>query len=79
MTRNEFYEDLKMLGAFLTLLAGIVLMFCSLYIPPEGIIHESVLIALGELLTFVGSVWGISHYSKIQIKKIQSINNKNEQ
>lgn len=46
------------LAVIITLL-GIGLFFVSLFIPPTGQIHSSVLIAGGEVFTFAGAVIGI--------------------
>lgn len=59
----------------ITLIAGIVLVFISIYMPPAGEIHNSVLTALGEFLTFAGSCLGIASYT---IVKIHQINKKTE-
>lgn len=65
-------EEVKIWSSIATLVSGIVLCFISLFIPPNGVIDSSVLIALGELLTFTGSVWGIGQYSSLQIHKINN-------
>lgn len=45
-------------------LAGVVLLVMGFAAPPLGVIDPSVLIALGELLTFAGALLGIDyHYS----------------
>lgn len=49
-----------------------VLLVAGLVIPPQGEIHASVLTALGMLLTFVGSVLGISQHYNTQLNKIKS-------
>lgn len=50
--------------AVVTMLAGLVLLFFGLFIPPEGEIHGSVLTAFGSVCVFVASLLGISlHYA----------------
>lgn len=45
--------------------AGVGLLISGFVLPPEGAIHSSVLVAFGEILTFVGSLFGIDyHYKK---------------
>lgn len=68
--RKILYEDIKIGVATLVLIAGIVLTFISLYMPPEGEISGSVLAALGQFLAFSGAVYGIGYYGAIQVKKI---------
>lgn len=45
-------------------IAGLTLLFCSLYIPPRGEIHPSVLAAFGMILTFVGTALGIDYNNR---------------
>ncbi len=45
-------------GAFLLVVASIAI-FVGLYFPPQGVIDGSVLIAVGEILGFVGAMFGI--------------------
>lgn len=54
----------------LVLLAGIILAFISIYMPPIGIISGSVLTVIAEFLTFAGSAMGIGSYTAIQIHRI---------
>lgn len=49
------------LGAMLTL-AGLVLLFLGLFIPPKGEIHNSLLIAFGEICTFAGALIGVDYH-----------------
>ena len=52
--------------------AGLGLCVAGMCIPPEGEISGSVLTALGMLLTFAGSVLGISLKYKTELEKIKS-------
>ena len=45
-------------------LGGLIMLFCGIYISPLGQIHESVLVAYGEILTFAGSLMGIDYHYK---------------
>jgi hypothetical protein len=45
-------------GAFLLVVASIAI-FVGLYFPPQGVLDGSVLIAVGEILGFVGAMFGI--------------------
>lgn len=46
---------------------GCGLLIAGFIIPPAGIIDNSVLIAFGEILTFIGSVSGIDYNYRIKI------------
>lgn len=56
--------------AIVAFLTGIGLTIYGCVTPPQGEIDGSVLAALGEFLTFTGSVFGIGEYTKVQIAKI---------
>ena len=59
-----FKEVIIYILAIITMFAGLVLLFISLFIPPEGEIHGSVLTAFGSVCIFVASLLGISiHYA----------------
>ena len=49
------------LGVILTL-SGLTLIFLGLFIPPKGEIHNSVLIAFGEICTFAGALIGVDYH-----------------
>lgn len=42
-------------------LSGIALLYAGFYVPPLGEIHNSVLIAFGEISTFAGGLFGIDY------------------
>ena len=48
----------------LLILAGLVLLFMGFYAPKVGEIHDSILIAYGEVSTFAGSLLGIDYHYK---------------
>lgn len=43
---------------------GILLLWASFFVPPIGIIHSSVLAAIGEVFTFSGALIGIDYSYK---------------
>lgn len=43
---------------------GCALLVCGFFSPPQGEIHSSILIAFGEILTFVGALFGIDYHYK---------------
>ena len=56
--------NIQLITAFVLALGGLVMLFCGLYIDPQGEIHETVLVAYGEILTFAGSLMGIDYHYK---------------
>lgn len=60
MTNNN--HNIQLITAAVLAIAGMILLFCGLYIDPKGEIHETVLVAYGEILTFAGSLMGIDYH-----------------
>jgi len=54
----------QLLWAILLSLAGLLLVGAGFWVPPIGVIDSSVLVALGEVLTFSGSLVGIDYHYK---------------
>lgn len=50
--------------ATLLVLSGIVLLFAGFWVKPLGEIHNSVLIAFGEMSTFAGALFGVDYTYK---------------
>ena len=57
---------IQLLIAAVLSLAGIALLFLGTIIAPQGEIHETVLIAFGEIATFAGSIIGIDYHYKMK-------------
>lgn len=68
----SFKEMLGYALAILTMMAGIVLLFLGMYIPPEGQIHSSVLSAFGMICVFSASLLGISIHYANELTKFKS-------
>lgn len=60
------------ISAVLMVIAGIVLILTGMFLPPSGEIHPSVLTALGEFLTFAGSLFGLNTNYRIKTEKIDA-------
>lgn len=56
--------ELQLIAAFILSLGGLVLLFCGIFIEPQGQIHESLLVAFGETATFSGALFGIDYIYK---------------
>ena len=62
---NKTPENIiQLIIAALVVLGGLVLLHVGIQIDPAGEIHETVLVAFGEALTFSGSVMGIDYHYK---------------
>ena len=56
--------NIQLLTAAVLSLGGLVLLFCGIFIEPQGQIHESLLIGFGEVATFAGALFGIDYTYK---------------
>ena len=56
--------NIQLITAAVLTLAGIALLFVGTLLAPQGEIHESVLVAFGEIGTFAGSIIGIDYRYK---------------
>ena len=54
----------QLLSAILMIVIGCGLLIAGFVVPPLGVIDSSVLIAFGEILTFVGALFGIDYHYK---------------
>jgi len=60
--------SIQLLTAAVLAIGGLVLLFCGVYIAPQGEIHESLLVGFGELATFSGALMGIDYTYKFKQK-----------
>ena len=56
--------NIQLFTAAILAIIGMVLLFCGLYIAPQGEIHETILVAFGEVATFAGAIIGIDYRYK---------------
>ena len=56
--------NIQLITAAVLSIGGLVLLFCGVFIEPEGQIHESLLIGFGEVATFAGSIMGVDYSYK---------------
>ena len=57
-------NGIQLITASVLSFGGLVLLFCGVFIEPEGKIHESLLIGFGEVATFAGALFGIDYVYK---------------
>lgn len=71
MKMNQDTKDfIKFVSSVVLLIAGVVIIFISIYLPPLGHVDTSIITIIGEIFTFVGAIFGIGEYTAIQIAKI---------
>ena len=56
--------NIQLVTAAVMAIGGLVLLFCGVYIAPQGEIHESLLVGFGEVATFAGALFGIDYVYK---------------
>ena len=62
---NEYMKtNLQLITAVVLSLGGLIMLFCGIYIDPQGQIHETLLVAFGETATFAGALFGIDYVYK---------------
>lgn len=61
-------SKIQLICAVALIALGTALLIAGFFVPPTGVIDSSVLIAFGEILTFVGSLFGIDYHYKYKQK-----------
>lgn len=61
---KKFDSKMQLVCAAVLITLGTALLIAGFIVPPTGVIDNSVLIAFGEILTFVGSLFGIDYHYK---------------
>lgn len=65
---NKEKHTIQMWLAFALAVFGVLLIVLSFFVPPMGVIHTSVLAAIGEVFTFSGSIMGIDYNYKYKLQ-----------
>ena len=58
--------NIQLITAAILSMGGLILLFCGVFIDPEGQIHESLLVAFGEVATFAGALMGVDYVYRIK-------------
>ena len=58
--------DIQLITAAVLSVGGLVLLFCGVFIAPQGEVHESILVGFGEVATFAGALFGIDYTYKLK-------------
>ena len=61
--------NIQLIIACIVTLAGLILLFCGFWVNPTGEIHNSVLVAFGESMSFAGAVLGVDYTYKYKAWK----------
>lgn len=56
--------NIQLITAAILSIVGLILLFCGVFIEPDGQIHESLLIGFGEVATFSGALMGVDYVYK---------------
>ena len=56
--------NVQLITAAVLSVGGVILLFCGVFIAPQGEIHESILVGFGEVATFSGGLMGIDYVYK---------------
>lgn len=66
--RNRRHKRLtaQLVTAVLLTVVGSAVLVAGFIVPPMGVIDSSVLVAFGEILTFVGALFGIDYHYKFK-------------
>ena len=78
---NKFSKHrptVTLLAAVFLLTVGCGLLIAGFIVPPPGEIHDSVLIAFGEILTFAGAVFGMKYHYQYGAGHYPDINQQND-
>ena len=70
--------SIQLITAAVLAIGGLVLLFCGVYITPQGEIHESLLVGFGEVATFAGALFGIDYTYKWRSKHADHPPNENQ-
>ncbi len=62
MEIRKHKPTIQLLAAIFLIVVGCGLLIAGFIVPPPGEIHNSVLVAFGEILTFAGAVFGMKYH-----------------
>lgn len=64
MNFKNHKSAIQLCSAIFLITVGCGLLIAGFILPPSGEIHNSVLVAFGEILTFAGALFGIDYHYK---------------
>ena len=54
----------QLITAAVLSVGGMIMLYCGIFIDPQGQIADSVLVAFGEVATFAGAIFGVDYSYK---------------
>lgn len=75
MDIRKHKPTIQLIAAVALIALGCGLLIAGFILPPPGEIHNSVLIAFGEILTFAGALFGIDYHYKSRVPRDESREN----
>ena len=63
------HPNIQLITAAILAISGMIMLYCGMFIAPKGELHESVLVAFGEVATFAGALFGIDYTYRFKNKK----------
>ena len=66
--KKDTSHKVQLICAVVLITLGAGMLVAGFSVPPTGVIDGSVLVAFGEILTFVGSIFGIDYHYKSKNK-----------
>ena len=72
--KNGNENMVQLITAAVLAIGGLVMLFCGVYIDPQGQIHESLLIGFGEVATFAGAIFGVDYSYKLKNRNNENSN-----
>ena len=72
-------QTLRLWLAILLVTCGMVLLYMGFWVTPRGEIHSSVLVAYGEVMTFVGALIGIDYAARERISDRGTLSDKSDE
>ena len=63
------HPNIQLITAAILAISGMIMLYCGMFIAPQGELHESVLVAFGEVATFAGALFGIDYTYRFKNKK----------
>ena len=72
-------QMLRLWLAILLVTCGMALLYMGFWVTPRGEIHSSVLVAYGEVMTFVGALIGIDYAARERISDRGTFSDKSDE
>ena len=68
---KETKENIQFWASIGVLVFGMAIIVISLFLPPVGVLHPSVITIFGMLLSFVGAVWNLDLKYEFKTRELE--------